>query len=369
MKIERIILRHIRLPLVHFFETSFGRTFEKEALLVETIGEEFSGWGECVAGEGPFYSYEDVETAWSILTRLILLPTVEENLREPERFGSRFAFVRGHPMAKASVEASLWDWKAKRCGMPLWRLLGGVRQRIPCGVSIGIQDTPRQLLQKIAGELEAGYRKVKIKIKPGWDVDIVKLVRKTFPDIPLMVDANSAYTLADAAHLKKLDDFNLMMIEQPLSYDDLIDHSRLQGELKTAICLDESIRHSRDAAHACSLKACRIINIKSGRLGGIEEARRVHDVCRSNGIPVWCGGMLETGIGRAHNIALSTLPNFSIPGDVSASRRYFERDTVQPPIEVSSDGFITAPSSPGIGFEPDVGWIEKNTVRKAEFSA
>jgi len=363
MKIEGIVLRQIELPFVSYFETSFGRSYAKKAVLVELRSNGLSGWGESVAGGRPFYSYEDVETAWHILSEFIV-PSILAAGADPLSFPATVSRIRGHSMAKAAAETALWDLKAKSESRPLWRLLGGTKQRIACGVSIGIQESPDQLLQKIEREVAAGYRKIKIKIKPGWDVDIVRLVRKQYPELPLMVDANSAYSVEDSEHLLQLDEFALMMIEQPLYEDDLIEHSRLQSRLTTPICLDESIRHARDARHACEMRACRIVNIKLGRVGGFQEAIKIHDTCRELGIPVWCGGMLETGIGRAHNIALSTLDNFSIPGDVSAARRYFERDTVSPTIEVTEDGCIIPPSGPGIGYEADVGWVEKITVRK-----
>jgi O-succinylbenzoate synthase len=367
VKINRITLREIRLPLVDFFETSFGRTQERRVLLVEIQGGDAVGWGECVAGEGPFYSDETVDTAWSILTQLILPSVLKWSFDRPTEFQELVGRIRGHRMAKGCVEAALWDLQARELDVPLWKLLGGTREKVACGVSIGIQNSPDVLLEKIERELEAGYQRIKIKIKPGWDVEIVRLVRDSFPHISLMVDANGAYSLEDVGHLRDLDPFGLLMIEQPLSYDDLLDHSKLQAQINTAICLDESIRHARDAAHALELQACRIINIKMGRVGGPSEARRVHDLCQEQGIPVWCGGMLETGIGRAHNIALSTLENFSLPGDVSAAKRYYERDTVLPPVEVTTDGFIIPPKASGLGYEPDLPWIEKLTVRRQGF--
>jgi O-succinylbenzoate synthase len=366
MKIDRIILREIRLPFINFFETSFGRTYHKDAVLVEIQSDSLSGWGESVAGEGPFYSPEDHNTAWYILTEFLAPRTMQKQIVEPQKFILDASSVRGHNMAKAAIESALWDLNAKAAGVPLWKLLGGSRKNIPCGVSIGIQDTPGQLLEKIDQERKAGYQKIKVKIKPGWDFNILTLIRKRFPRIPLMADANSAYTTDDIPALKRLDEFELMMVEQPLYDDDILEHAKLQSTLDTPVCLDESIRHARDARHAIESKACRIINIKLGRVGGLGEAVRIHDLCRTHGIPVWCGGMLETGIGRAHNIALSTLDNFTIPGDVSASKRYFERDTVTNPVEVSPDGFIEAPMDPGIGFDPDLERIDQITVRKME---
>lgn len=367
MKIERVTLREIHLKLVHYFETSFGRTDLRRILLVEIESDGRSGWGECVAGEGPFFSSETIDTAWLILTQFILPRTVGRSVSNPGEFPPSVQSIRGHPMAKASVEAALWDLKAQEEQVPLWKLLGGTRQKIPCGVSIGIQENPQILLEKIEQELASGYRKIKIKVKPGWDTEIVRLVRRHFPEIDLSVDANSAYGPADTKHLAELDAFNLLNLEQPLAYDDLFDHARLQAQIQTPIGLDESIRHAADAAHACELKAGRMINIKMGRVGGTSEAKRIHDLCSREGIPVWCGGMLESGIGRAHNIALSTLENFSVPGDVSASKRYFERDTICPAVEVTPDGYIIPPQSPGLGYNIDRAWIERITARTERF--
>ncbi|MGA8595515.1 MAG: o-succinylbenzoate synthase, partial [Bryobacteraceae bacterium] len=257
-----------------------------------------------------------------------------------------------------------WDLQARLEGNPLWKQVGGgARREIPCGVSIGIQDSVEQLIEKIEAELAAGYQRIKMKIKPGWDVDVIRKVRKRFPNILLMADANSAYTLADADHLRKLDDFDLMMIEQPLAHDDIIDHAKLQSSIKTAICLDECIRSARHAEQAIELNACRIVNIKLGRVGGFAEAKRVHDICQNHQIPVWCGGMLESGIGRAHNIALSTLPNFTLPGDVSASKRYWKQDIIEPPVEVSAKGTIAVPNGVGFGYDLDRNYLESVTVR------
>ena len=369
MKLEQVIVREIRLPLVHFFETSFGRVHGRRVLLVEVRADGLSGWGECVADDAPGFSYETVDTAWPVLSRFLVPRMLDAPFSRADEFPGRVPSVRGHPMAKAGLEAALWDLQAKAAGVPLWKLLGGRHRPIPCGVSIGIQDHPDILLGKIDEELAAGYQRIKIKIKPGWDLDIVAAVRKRFPRISLMVDANSAYGRADFDHLAELDQFDLLMMEQPLEYDDIFRHAELQARLRTPICLDESIRHRRDAEHAIALGACRIVNIKMGRVGGHTEARAVHDLCQSRGVPVWCGGMLETGIGRAHNVALSTLENFSLPGDVSASRRYFHRDTSRPPIEVNPDGTITPSTAPGIGYEPDLQWIDQITVRERRLGA
>ncbi|MFQ5738677.1 MAG: o-succinylbenzoate synthase [Acidobacteriota bacterium] len=363
MKIDEVVLRHVRLPLRHSFETSFGVTYDKHALLVRLRCDGLEGWGECVAGRRPGFSYETVDTAWTILTGLIIPGILERPVSDPTEFAPRFDSIRGHPMAKASVEAALWDIWAQQQKEPLWRALGGTRMKIACGVSVGIQPSLEILLRKIETEVEAGYRKVKVKIKPGWDVEIVAAIRRHFPELPLMVDANAAYRLADCERLKRLDAFGLLMIEQPLRYDDLLDHVRLQAQLQTPVCLDESIRHLHDARHALELDACRVINIKMGRVGGLTEARRIHDLCREKSVPVWCGGMLETGIGRAHNVALSTLENFSLPGDVSASHRYFEQDLVDPPIEVTPDGYILPPRAPGLGYTPQLDRIRQATLR------
>jgi O-succinylbenzoate synthase len=365
MRIERIVLREIHLPLLHFFETSFGRTTERRIILVEVVAEGVSGWGEVTCGEQPFYNEEWTDGAWLILRDFAAPRVLGQELDSAEAVAPLLAQLRGHRMTTGGLEAAVWDLEARQKGLPLWQHIGGgARTEIPCGVSIGIQETVPDLLRKIERELADGYQRIKIKIKPGWDVDVVRVVRRRFPDIKLMADANSAYTLADADHLKRLDEFYLMMIEQPLSHDDIIDHAALQARLETAICLDECIRSARHAEQAIRLKACRIINIKLGRVGGFREARRVHDVARAAGIPVWCGGMLESGVGRAHNIALSTLPNFVLPGDVSASRRYWARDVIIPPVEVTPAGTIKVRHAPGFGYELDLDFIRQLTVRQ-----
>ncbi|MCX6634673.1 MAG: o-succinylbenzoate synthase, partial [Acidobacteria bacterium] len=339
MKIEKIALRQIRMPLVHFFETSFGRTYERQIVLIEVFSEGVSGWGEITCGEKPFYNEEWTDSAWMIVRDYVAPCVAGKDLGGPEEVAPLTSHIRGHRMARGGVEAAVWDLAARQAGVPLWKQIGGgARKEIACGVSIGIQDSVGQLLDKIRTELDAGYQRIKIKIKPGWDIDVVRQVREQFPSIKLMADANSAYTLADADHLRKLDDFYLMMIEQPLAHDDIIDHAVLQAKLRTPICLDECIRSARHAGQAIRLRACGIINIKLGRVGGFLEAKRIHDLAKEAGLPVWCGGMLESGIGRAHNIALSTLPNFVLPGDVSASRRYWARDIVAPPVEVTPRG-------------------------------
>ena len=363
--IQSIELREIRLPLLHFFETSFGRTTERRIVLARlTDANGVEGWGECTAGEGPFYSDEWTDSAWTTLVEFLGPMLLRQNIETAAHAFSLMRPVRGHRMAKATIETACWDLEAKSAGVPLWKHLGGIRTEVSSGVSIGIQDTPEILLEKIRKEVDAGYQRIKIKIKPGWDLNIVERVRKEFPDIRLMGDANSAYKLSDVALFQQLDQFNLMMLEQPLAHDDIFDHATLQRQINTPVCLDESIRSAEDAAHAIALKSCRIINVKLGRVGGHTEAKRIEKVARDNEIPIWCGGMLESGIGRAHNIAMSTLAGFTLPGDVSASARYWEEDIIEPPVTVSARGTIKVPESPGIGFEINLPRIDALTVRK-----
>jgi O-succinylbenzoate synthase len=355
------------MPLVRPFETSFGRTTERRIVLVRVEADGLTGWGEVSCGEDPFYSYETPATAWHILRDYLVPWSLGRNWAGAGEVATRFCPIRGHNMAKAALENALWDIEAQQTGVPLAKLIGGTQEEIPCGVSIGIQDTVEELLERIHAECEAGYQRVKLKIKPGWDVNVLEQVRAKFPRLPLMADANSAYTLADLPRLKMLDQFFLMMIEQPLGWDDLVDHANLQRQLSTPICLDESIHGADDARKAIEIGACKIINVKLGRVGGFTAARRVHDVCRVHKVPVWCGGMLESGIGRAHNIALSTLPGFCLPGDVSASRRYWPEDIIDPEVTVSSHGTIRMPPGPGLGYLPNLDRIEKLTVRKELF--
>ncbi len=368
IKIERLEIREINLPLVHFFETSFGRTERRRILLTKVFCDGTVGYGECTAGERPLFSHETIDTAWIIIKEVLASIIKGREWNEPSEVYQWFKLIRGNQMARAAIENACWDLTARTRNMPLYKLLGGTLEKIPCGVSIGIQDTPEQLLEKIKTEVDAGYRRIKIKIKPGWDYDILRLVRQTFPDITLSVDANSAYTLTDINLIKRFDEFNLLMIEQPLGHDDIVDHSHLQKQISTAICLDEPITSIDKARKAIEMESGRIINIKLGRVGGFSEAIRIHDYCYDNQIPVWCGGMLEAGIGRSHNIAMSTLPGFSLPGDVSASKRYFKEDIIEPPVTVSKDGFINVPQVTGTGYEPKEDYIEKITVRKEVFS-
>ena len=365
MRIERVTLRQIRMPLVHFFETSFGRTTQRDIMLVEVAGEGASGWGEVTAGESPFYNEEWTDSAWLILRDYAIPRVLGRDLAGPDDVAPLTAHIRGHLMARGGLEVAVWDLAARLAGQSLWQTIGGgARREIPCGVTIGKQNSVEQLLEKITHELAAGYQRIKMKIKPGWDVDVIRQVRARFPAIKLMADANSAYTLADAGRLKQLDEFYLMMIEQPLAHDDIIDHAVLQSKLDTPICLDECIRSAHHAEQAIRLRACGIINIKLGRVGGFREAKRVHDVAQAAGIPVWCGGMLEAGVGRAHNIALSTLPNFVLPGDVSASRRYWARDIIMPPVETTPQGTIRVSSEPGFGYALDRDYIQSITIRE-----
>jgi len=365
MHISEIELREIRLPLIHFFETSFGRTTERRIILARVIDKDgVEGWGECTAGEGPFYSDEWTDGAWVTLKEFLAPMVAGRQVASAAQVFSLMRPVRGHRMAKATIETACWDLEARQRGLPLWKHLGGTLSEIPCGVSIGIQDTPEILLDKIEKELGAGYQRIKIKIKPGWDRDIVSRVRERFGNIRLTCDANSAYTLADARLFQELDQFNLMMLEQPLYHSDIFDHAELQKQIKTPLCLDESIRSSEDARHAIELSSCRIINVKLGRIGGHAEAKRIEQVCRENNIPVWCGGMLESGVGRAHNIAMATLPGFTLPGDVSASSRYWSEDIIEPPVTVTAQGTILASEKPGLGFDVNMARIDSLTVRK-----
>jgi o-succinylbenzoate synthase len=369
MKITAIELREIRLPLIHFFETSFGRTTERRITIVRVVNRDGAeGWGECTAGEGPFYSEEWAETAWATLKDFLGPMIVGREVETAVQVYDLMKQVRGHRMAKAAIETACWDLEAKRAAMPLWKHLGGVQTEISCGVSIGIQDSPEELIEKIEQELSAGYQRIKIKIKPGWDLDIVRRVRQRFPEIRLMGDANSAYTLKDVPLFKALDEFDLMMFEQPLAYDDMFDHAELQKEIKTPVCLDESVKTPADAAHAIELGACRIINVKLGRIGGHTQAKEVERIAREKKTPIWCGGMLESGIGRAHNIAMATLAGFTLPGDVSASARYWKEDIIDPPVTVTAGGTIVAPERPGIGFEVNRGRLDRLTVRHEQIT-
>ena len=364
MIIEAVDLRLLRLPLARFFETSFGRSYDRTFVLVTVHQAGEIGWGECVADADPYYSAESTETAWHVLERYLVPRLLGVELTHPRQVWPLLRQVRGHRMAKAAIEMAVWDLYARQRGEPLSRTLGGTRTSIASGVSIGIQDSVEELVERIAIEREAGYQRIKIKIKPGWDVEVVERVRRELGDLPLMVDANAAYTLADADRLGALDQFDLMMIEQPLDEEDVRDHAALQARLTTPICLDESIVTPGVALAAIESGACRIVNIKPGRLGGFLESVATHDVCQRAGVPVWHGGMLESGIGRAHNIHLASLPNFSLPGDIAASRRYYQPDLIDPPIDVSGDGTIPVPTAPGIGVSIVLERVDRATERR-----
>lgn len=366
MKIERAVLREIPLRLREFFEISSGGTQDRRVVLLTLHGEGLEGWSECVAAGDPSYAYETVDTAWHILTDFILPDIVGREVEGPEDVLAPSRWIRGHGMAKAAVEMAAWDMAARADGLSLAEKLGGTRSSVPVGVSVGLKPTDEALHEAVTGYVADGYTRVKIKIKPGRDVDMLAGLRERFPTLPLMADANSAYTLRDASRLRELDALGLTMIEQPLGYDDFLQHARLQEQIETPVCLDESIKSEGDAALALDLGSCRIINIKPGRVGGLGVSRRIHDTMRDAGLPVWCGGMLESGVGRAHNVALASLPGFTLPGDISASRRYWEQDIVTPEFEVS-DGEMTVPTGPGIGVAVDVDRVEALTVREATF--
>lgn len=367
MRLDRVEVRQLSLPLRHPFETSFGRTTRKEFLLVVAESEGVPGYGECVADADPFYLPETNATAFHVLKDFLVPIALRLEIGHPRELLPAFSRVRGHNMAKAALEMAVWDLEARRRGVPLHRLLGGRGGTIASGVSIGLQADEAALLGKVDAEVAAGYRRIKIKIKPGRDVGLVEAVRGRYPELPLMVDANSAYTLADAPLLRRLDGFGLMMVEQPLAWDDIVDHAALQRQLATPVCLDESIHSAADARHAAELGACRIVNIKAGRVGGFAGSLAVHDACRERGIPVWCGGMLESGIGRLANVHLQTLPGFSLPGDTSASSRYFEEDLVEPPVVVSPEGTIAVPEGAGLGHEVVWPRVERATRAREEW--
>ena len=366
MRVERAVLREIPLRLKEFFEISSGGTQDRRVLLLTLYSDGVEGWSECVAGDEPAYSYETTDTAWHILTDFVLPRIVGRDADGPEDLLAPVSWIRGHGMAKASVEMAGWDLAAKADGVSLSEKLGGERAAVPVGVSIGLKPTDADLHAAVAGYQADGYARIKIKIKPGRDVEMLTGVREAFSDLPLMADANSAYTLQDIDRLQMMDELGLMMIEQPLSYDDVFQHARLQEMIETPVCLDESIKSEADLALALELGGCRIVNIKPGRVGGHGVSRRIHDTMVEHGLPVWCGGMLESGVGRAHNVALASLPGFTLPGDISASRRYWEQDIVTPEFEVV-DGQMVVPTGPGIGVAVDTDRIEHLTTRVAEF--
>ena len=369
MRIEKIVLREIRMRLRAPFETSFGVTQDRRILLVEAVVDGAIGWGEVTTMESPSYNSETTDTAWHIISDFIAPKFVGVDVHAASEIAQLLSSIRGHQMAKAGFENAIWDAEAQLRGMPLAKLLGGTLNEIACGVSLGIRETPEMLVKKVEEELRSGYQRIKLKVKPGKDIPFVAAVREEFPDIRLSVDANSAYELKDTAHLRELDQFNLLMIEQPLQWDDIYSHAKLQSQIRTALCLDECINNAGHALAAIESGACRIINIKLGRVGGHNSARQVHDLCCQHSIPVWCGGMLESGVGRAHNIAMSTLPNFTLPGDVSASQRYWNEDIIDPEVEVSSSGTIRVPVQSGLGFAVKRDLVDRLTVRAKDWNA
>jgi len=365
IRLESVELRELHMPLVRYFETSFGRTDTRRIILLTALSSDgCPGYGECTAAEDPFYNHETTETAWHILADFAVPLLLGRCLESAADAAALLRPIRGNGMARAAIEVALWELESRFLGRSLSRHIGGTRERIECGVSIGIQASIDELLARVRAELSEGYRRIKIKIKPGWDLEPVRAIRAEFPAVPLMVDANSAFRLEDLPLFRRLDEFGLMMIEQPLDHDDIIDHAALQREIRTPVCLDEAILSMDDARKAIDLGSCRIINVKLGRVGGFAEVRRLHEYCLRAGVSVWCGGMLESGVGRAHNIALSSLPGFTLPGDVSASKRYYEEDTIRPPVTVTEDGTIPVPTGVGLGFEIDFDRVERATVRK-----
>ncbi len=368
MKVEKVVVKRLEMELRFPFETSFGTQTGRELLIVEAHGEGLIGYGECVAGKDPYYSEETVSTASHMLEDYLIPLILDTELAHPADIYEAFSKIRGNNMAKASIENALWDLYAKTKNCPLAEVVGGEKDTIGVGVSIGIQATPEELIRKVEESIEQGYNKIKIKIKPGKDIDYLRAVRNKFPDTPIMADANSAYSLNDINLFKEMDDLDLMMIEQPLAHDDIIDHATLQKAIKTPICLDESIHSVEDARKAIELGSCKIINIKIGRVGGITESIKIHDLCQENNIPVWCGGMLESGIGRAHNVAITTLDGFTIPGDTAPSARYWTEDIIEPEVTMSSDGSIKVPEGPGIGFAINKKVLEKYTIEERTYT-
>ncbi|KAA0284877.1 MAG: o-succinylbenzoate synthase [Chloroflexi bacterium] len=364
MKIESLVFHHISMPLVSPFETSFGRETERQCIIVEIRSEGLTGYGECVASFNPGYNYETTGTAMHILKEFIAPLILGKDMRDALEFQDRVAGIRGHHLAKAGVEMALWDLLGKREGKSLKQLFGGMRDKVEVGVSVGIQGSPEKLVETVTDYVNSGYARVKIKIKPGKDVTYAQAVRKAFPGMRLQVDANSAYSMDDAESLKPMDDLNLLLIEQPLFEDDIWDHHKFQAKFNTPVCLDESIVSPRHARYAIEMKACRVINIKAGRLGGLSQGVLVHDLCKEIDMPVWCGGMLETGIGRASNLALASLPNFILPGDVSASDRYYKRDITNERFVLNKDSTIDVPSAPGLGVTVDDESLKSHTLAK-----
>lgn len=368
MEIKSIILRQIKMDLLTPFTTSVGTEYDKEFILVEMKSKTgLSGWAESVSIIEPIYNEETVKTNWHIMSDFLIPLLLQEPIEHPDDVSERFKHIRGNFNAKAALECAVWDLYARENNLSLAKALGGVKDRIEVGVSVGIQKSEKVMLQQIENYLNEGYKRIKVKIKPNWDIHILKAIRKEFPHIQLMADANCAYTLDDIDHLRALDEFNLTMIEQPLDCDDIIDHARIQKMLQTPICLDESIHSVEDARKAIELGSCKIINLKIGRVGGLTESKKIHDLCEKHGIPVWCGGMLEAGIGRAHNVAITTLSNFTLPGDTAPSSHYWKQDIIMPEVEMDN-GYIYVPEGPGIGYEPNKARIEEVTMFSKTFN-
>lgn len=369
MRIDEITLRHIDMPFRVPFQTSRWIQRSKEAVIVEVRSEGLTGWGECVALSFPDYCYECTLTNWLLLKEFLVPAVLGTELGDAEEFRSAIAHITGHNMAKAGLEAAIWDLLGKRDGASLQEMIGGSGDRVKVGVSVGIHDTPGQLLETVDGYLNDGYQRIKLKIKPGHDVADIALVRKHHPELLLQADGNSVYRLSDAEHLRQLDEFNLLLLEQPLADNDIIDHAKLQAAVDTAICLDESILSLEHARWAIELNACRIINIKPGRVGGILEAIRIHDLCMAHHVPVWMGGMYETGIGRATNVAVASLPGFTLPGDISASGKYFFEDIIEAPFTLNPDSTLTVPAGPGLGVQVNMKTLDKVTLNRETFRA
>lgn len=367
MKIVNFTIRQLKMKLKDPFTTSFGTFTDRDFLLLEAQDQDGTiGWGESVAFHSPWYNEETLQTNWHMLEDFLIPLLLNKEIHHPDEVSELFASIRKNNMAKSTIEGAVWDIYAQQTNQSLASALGGTRDKIEVGISIGIQQSIKELVELVDGYVKEGYKRIKVKIKPGWDVEVMRILRDTFPDVAMMADANSAYRLEDAELLKQLDAFNLTMIEQPLASDDIIDHAQLQKMLETPICLDESIHSLEDARKAVELGSTKIINIKIGRVGGLTEAKKIHDYCEANGIPVWCGGMLESGIGRAHNVALTTLSNFTLPGDTASSNRYWDKDIIKPEV-VSKNGYIDVPQAAGIGYEIDREAVEFFTVAKKQY--
>lgn len=367
MKIVNITIRQLKMKLKDSFTTSFGTFTDRDFLVLEAQDQDGTiGWGESVAFHSPWYNEETLQTNWHMLEDFLIPLLLNKEIHHPDEVSELFAPIRKNNMAKSTIEGAVWDIYAQQTNQSLASALGGTRDKIEVGISIGIQQSVEELVELVDGYVKEGYKRIKVKIKPGWDVEVMRILRDTFPDVAMMADANSAYRLEDAELLKQLDAFNLTMIEQPLASDDIIDHAQLQKLLETPICLDESIHSLEDARKAVELGSTKIINIKIGRVGGLTEAKKIHDYCEANDIPVWCGGMLESGIGRAHNVALTTLSNFTLPGDTASSNRYWDKDIIKPEV-VSENGYINVPQAAGIGYEIDREAVESFTVAKKHY--